>query len=161
MQGLGAGEWDVALLGDGSGSCWSRPCGWCCFLADRHQDRVTTFWGGLSSGTVTLSELMPFVQALVWWADQRAPWLRRQLGRPLAGHVITDSQLVAGQGNGALRRKAFRELWCAVDAVEAAGCKLVWHWLPRASTEWSVAADAMARAARVAVGGARGRADGR
>jgi hypothetical protein len=62
-------NFDLLLMGDGSGTVYREPAGWACLAYDRRRGDVRLHLGGMSCGTNNAAELLPFLQAL-WYHDQ-------------------------------------------------------------------------------------------
>ena len=85
--------WDVLIVGDGAGCWWDRPCGWGCTLIDRHAGRRRAFYGGMSSGSIAIAEMMPTVHAMLWYTEFHGKTRKLQLGRStLNVHIVTDNE---------------------------------------------------------------------
>lgn len=95
-------EWDVLLVGDGSGQTWERVCGWAAILVDRQTRGRRVFYGAANMGSNNFAECLPYLQALTWF-DQFHGRDRLKASGFLRGHVVTDSQAVATWANQALR----------------------------------------------------------
>lgn len=154
---LGIANWDVLLVGDGSGTTLERGSGWASILIDHHTGLRKCFWGGMSTGTVNLAELMPYLQGLTWYSRTHGPArlhdLRVRHRRPescLQVHIVSDSEIVVHQGQGKVRRKANYELWAAMDAVAALGYMIHWHWVGRDRLALNMVTDHLSRLARQA-----------
>jgi ribonuclease HI len=143
----GIGPWDAILVGDGSGSGRTLPIGWGCVLIDKGKGRKP-FYGGCSSGTSHIAEIMPYIQALEWYATRcgvGGAMIRRV-------HIVTDAKAVATIGNDLLSgAKVLSDtgptigLWAALMAYDRIGLSLKFHWVPRASSTLNCYADAYAR----------------
>lgn len=94
------GDWDVVLVGDGSARDRAGSCGWAVTLYDRAGGTKRVFYGGCSEGSCVLAELVPYVQALLWYARFRRG---RREGSPTRVVIATDSQILANQGAGLAR----------------------------------------------------------
>jgi hypothetical protein len=46
-------DWDVLIIGDGSGTGWSEPCGWASVLHERYSNMRQLFTGAMNHGTNT------------------------------------------------------------------------------------------------------------
>jgi hypothetical protein len=57
--GVPTGQWDLALIGDGSGSRWTAPCGWSVVLVDRRTRQYHHFHGAASPASVNFAETIP------------------------------------------------------------------------------------------------------
>jgi len=156
LADLGVTDWDVVLVGDGSGTGWSKACGWAAVLHDRATSLRQVFLGGLNHGTNYLAELLPYIHALLWYT--RGPGksrlherIMRQPGSCLMVHIITDSEILASQGNGKAGRKENEELWLALDRMASKGYKLVWHWVARDRLGLNQLTDHMSRESRLTI----------
>jgi len=149
-------EWDALLIGDGSGCGWKMGAGWAVTLVDRYSGRMKLFWGGINAGTVTLGEMFPYLQAMVWYAGGNGPGKRRQreaakAGRTLKIHVVTDSSTVARCGNNPQSRKSYAELWKSFDAFRASGYEMTYHHVGRDVINMNILVDQVSRRAREAM----------
>lgn len=149
-------DWDVAIFGDGSGSGWDTSSGWAAVLIDRHQSGRKYFNGAINIGTAYLAELFPYLHAMLWYS--RGPGKAHMAGlrqhgiyRPIRVHCITDSEILANQGNGAADRKAARELWLAMDSFVTRGYQFHWHWYGRDRIGLNMLTDHLSRESRIAV----------
>lgn len=134
--GVGPGEWDALVVGDGSGTGWNKSCGWACVLVDRVSYLRKTFHGGMNAGTSYLAELIPYVQALAWYADGPGKArLETKLGSHALAkvrvHVVTDCEIVARQGSGKASRRKGKPFWSMIEALEEEGFVTSWHWMAR------------------------------
>jgi len=143
--------WDVLIVGDGAGCWWDKVCGWGCTLIDRHLGRRRAFYGGLSSGSIAIAELLPTVHAMLWYDEFQGKAARQRLGRPVLNvHVITDSEttfhhaaaLAPGPKTAKLRRE--RPLWNVLIQLERAGYLFQFHWVPRQSLGLNILGDRVA-----------------
>jgi hypothetical protein len=167
--GLGAGDWDVALIGDGAGRGWDLPCGWSCVLIDRHggeaaagTDARKLFSGGMNFGTVDIAELMPYVQAMAWYDRHHGKARRAETGKDLLSVlIVTDRKSITQQ---ALALQAGREraaeicrklpLWAAMMHFERRGYSFRWAWQERGRIALNSLADRMADVAKHAAANA-------
>lgn len=155
--------WDVMIVGDGAGCWWDKPCGWGCTLIDRHLNRRRAFYGGLSSGSIVIAELMPTVHAMLWYAEFQGKARRVQLRRSTINvHVITDNETTSkhwailttgGQQAQKIRKK--RPLWNVLLQLERSGYIFHFHWAPRATVGLNKLADELAGITRDAVAGVK------
>lgn len=147
------GDWDLLLVGDGSGTGWEDACGWASVLIDRHTSSRKTFYGGMNFGSVNLAEMMPYYQALCWYHHSHG---MRMLKRkcPLRTHIITDSQVTALHGNRAagayepLPKVGHRALWAAFREFGALGYQMEFHWVGRSEVDLNVLGDLIAGLSR-------------
>lgn len=158
LDRLAINQWDLLLVGDGSGSGWAQCCGWAAVLIDRNHllDRNLYgrrfFYGAADPGSVNFAESMPYMQAINWYDVQYGRQLLHTKG-VLNVHVLTDSQVIANWGNRAtqpttdLPRKAI-PAWAAIREYSRLGYHFTMHWAPRMTTELNWAADLIAGLAR-------------
>jgi hypothetical protein len=146
---LGISDWDVILVGDGSGSGWTVPTGWCCVLIDRVAKRRQKFYGGMNFGTSVMAELIPYVQALSYYHERRS-----RLGEagPCRVHIITDALPIATDGQALLRGgkslldlKSNQPFWGALAAFGQLGYRIAFHHLPRSTTVLNLYADDLSK----------------
>jgi hypothetical protein len=148
-------DWDVILSGDGSGSGWDLGCGWGCVLIDRESRGRQEFHGGMNFGTVDIAELMPYVQAMAWYAERRRRAIR--LGRHVPDvvrvRIVTDHKSLADDGNAIARGTkslwdcANSAFWAALLSFERAGFAFGYRWIPRASAALNCYVDEVSKAA--------------
>jgi ribonuclease HI len=140
---FGVRDWDIVLVGDGSGSTWERAMGWGTVSVERSSGTVRRWCGMASHGTNNVAEILAYVHPLLHFAE--VP----DRPRLLRVHIVTDSQYVrdAGRRRGAGVKRNLA-LWAAVQAVERQGLVLFWHWLERDSHPANVHADALSRFCR-------------
>lgn len=147
-------EFDVAIIGDGSGTTPGNSCGWYATAYLKKSRQLLRFWGGVSSGTNNTAELSPYVFAL-WHLDALARkadpgW---PAGRSVRVAVVSDSELTVRCGNREYARKANLALWAAIECYERNGFELHWVHIPRNSNPFSVRADDVAGRVRLALDG--------
>lgn len=136
-------DFDLLLVGDGSGTVLDMPCGWACIAYDRVRNQVTVHRGASSCGTTNFAELMPYVQAL-WHYHRNQP----PLEAVVEVAIISDSEVTVHCGNRRYARRANGCLWAAMEYFEAIGYFINWWHIPRNSNNWSAHADTLAGAAR-------------
>lgn len=152
--GIGSKDWDVVLVGDGSGQNWEMGCGWSCVLIDHYSAQRKLFFGGMSCGTIGLAELFPYFHAMLWYS--RGPGRKRLktlqgrhgIAKLLNVHIITDSAVTANQGNGQARRNTNCELWTAMNQFHRMGYNFKWHWLERDTIGLNALTDHISRESR-------------
>src|SRR2546423_11661451 len=88
-QELGLADFDLLLIGDGSGTVYNRPAGWGCVAYDRHKQQVTLHTGAASTGTNNFAELFPYIQAL-WHHHQDHGQMPVT---PVRVQIVSDSEL--------------------------------------------------------------------
>lgn len=143
LQELNVKHWDYLVVSDGSGTVMNNPCGWCGILisndatwARRH------FYGGMSTGTNIVAELMGVIHPLLW--------LSRQKGRkyPLAVHVLTDCEVLRNTARQSTSKRTNKSLWYFFGALQRELGAITFHWLPRETTALNQFADRAAKKGR-------------
>ncbi len=132
-------DFDLLLVGDGSGSFVHTPCGWFVTLYERKSGRVREHFGGTNGGTNNYAELMPYMHAL--WAYHAEHGKEARVRNVV---IVSDSEVTVRCGNRLYERKANLALWAGMDWFESVGYRLHWHHVPRNSNSLSSLADKMA-----------------
>lgn len=135
-------NWDLLLIGDGSGSSGDRPIGWACIAIDRAEIGRRVFHGAANFGTVNNAELMAYLLPLTWYLNKN----NEQKGRDV--HIITDSTYTTRVGGG-LNSAANTAFYAVYRQFERCGLRLHWHWLNRNSIALHALADDISRVSRV------------
>lgn len=153
-------DWDLLLVGDGSGSGWAGGCGWAYVLIDRLTRGRRDDCGGMSAGSINLAELMPYLQAMTYYHANHGRERLKARGL-LNVHVITDSQVIFTHGRQASLPteplpKVQRELWAAMRAYTTAGYHFTFHWARRSTSLLNWYTDLLAAVTRKSVMRARG-----
>jgi ribonuclease HI len=133
-------DFDLLLVGDGSGTVYDRPAGWACAAYDRRKAQAVAHAGGLTCGTNNFAELVPYVQAL-WFHHQDH---EQSPQTPVAVTIVSDSELTVRCGNKQYARHANGSLWAAVDWFQNNGYELSWRHVRRNSNVWNTWADGSA-----------------
>jgi ribonuclease HI len=142
---LGLADYDLLLIGDGSGTVYDQPAGWACLAYDTMKQQVRLHTGALSCSTNNAAELLPYLQAL-WFFHQdhgQAP------PSPARVQVVSDSELTVRCGLGRYARRANACYWAALAWFEGHGYRLSWRHVPRNSNTWLAWMDAAAGHARL------------
>ena len=153
--GIPSGQWDLVLVGDGSGSKWTSPCGWSVVLADRRTRQFHHFHGAASPASVNFAEAIPYLHALTWFDSQFGKTrLREQMGLRVV--VITDSQVIARWGAQATNVAVpvpdkQRMIWASVRELARAGYQFQFRWAARDTSSLNKFADVVAARSRRAV----------
>lgn len=146
-------EWDLLLVGDGSGSKWGYGIGWGCVSIEKHHEEEPRVWfGAANNGTVNLAEMFAYIPPLTWYAAQVAHERRHYVGLPMHRrvHILTDSQYCQGMGSTCdALIKANGPLWQIFRIFQRDGIFLHWHWRQRDDVALNVYADALSKAARI------------
>jgi ribonuclease HI len=144
-------DYDLVLIGDGSGSKWSLPVGWSCVAVEKGHMSRRVFYGAANDGTVNVAELSAYLIPMLWYSSKVAEERNQTEDyRVRHVHVITDSDYVRqmfteGRGSIAARNSI---LYMALQSVERRGYHLHWHWLPREDVALNHYADELSKAAR-------------
>ncbi len=155
LDGLGISDWDVLMIGDGSGSGWNIGIGWAVTVIERARNGRKLLWGSWSSGTVVIAELMAYVHGLAWYEHNMAGAARALLRKQVLNlHVITDSETVVHQGNNVVGRQKMLPWWACFGNFLRLGYTAKFHHVPGHDRErvlgLNVLTDHLSRAARVA-----------
>jgi ribonuclease HI len=164
----GVPEWDVALVGDGSGRDYGMPGGWGCTLIDRHAangtapDARAAFSGGMNRTTADIAELMPYIHAMGWHHHHHGRARRLALGKPVLDViVITDRTSLVTRGNSIqdgrerVSKVCLKQpLWATIVEFEKHGYRFHWRWVRRETLALHNLADVMSYSARHAAANA-------
>lgn len=130
LSRLNIKNWDVLLIGDGSGSNWSKEAGWASVSIERVTMERLVHCGAVNRGTVNLAEMMAYIQPLDWLSGREAD-RRKKKQTPIRAyqvHIITDSDYCRRTGNGADRMMLKNAgLWAVFDVYARHGFVLNWH----------------------------------
>jgi len=150
-------QWDLALIGDGSGSSWMHGCGWAGVLIDRFTKGRRLFYGGMNVGSINLAELMPYMHALSWYHENFGrDRLKRADHGVLHVHIITDSQVICQHGskiNAGQNPSSNRSAWACMAQFIKEGYILHYHHIPRCTVALNVVADKVAGVSRLTLQG--------
>jgi len=144
-------QWDLLLIGDGSGSNWNFECGWGCISIEQDTMKRRCWHGAMNLGTVNLAEMLAYLQPLSWYLQQERR--RQEKGAPIQPrhiHILTDSQYVQLRGKDrTFRPQKSNPLWQVFRQFGAFGMVLHWHWIPRETVDLNTFADKLSKAARL------------
>jgi hypothetical protein len=148
-------DWDALIIGDGSGSQWKNPMGWGAVLIDRQTGVRPVFWGAMNCGTSTVSEIMPYLQALLWYTTD-GPGVKLKNTKAVKNdnvriHIVTDNSTVAHCGNDAGSRHTHKALWAAIDAFRQEQFVINFHHIRRTEVSMNILADFLSKAARLSI----------
>lgn len=154
-------NWDAIMVGDGSGTKWSRAMGWACTVIDRHSNNRMLTWGGAYPGTNNVAEIMAYVHAVSWYVGKEGfghKWLQslpKGASPILNVAVVTDSEITANIGNGVTKPNSNKAFWAAMKAFQMDGVLITWYHYNRALIGLNELADEVAGENRksVATGG--------
>ncbi len=145
-------DWDVFMVGDGSGSIQGRPGGWAVITYVRNPSRTKLFYGSVSDTTINIAELMPYIHSFHWYANnlgKRA--LKNSSDGLIKVYVITDCDIIAKQGNKEVGREQNSPLWSFFDQYECRGYVFKWFYLARDTSEVNRECDALSKQMRLLV----------
>jgi len=143
-------KYDLLLVGDGSGTGWKQGIGWACVLIEGGSYAREVVYGALSAGTVNLAEVWPYYHAMLWYLN--GPWKPRRTRTTKHVYVITDSRIVAAQGNNQASRRLYGGVWADFDQWEREkNLKFHFRWLRRARLELNSFVDDLSRRSRLAM----------
>lgn len=140
-------DWDYLIVGDGSGVGWKMGCGWFSTLIRNRPDRRWTFRGGMDPGTVSLAEIMAFMQPVLYLASQTKATRFRRI------HIVSDSEYVVRIGNRQQQPKSHLVFWNQLSLLHSLGMETRFHWIPRDTIALNKLADHLAGQCRKVVSG--------
>lgn len=157
LRRLGIEEWDLVLIGDGSGSNWEHECGWGCVAIEAKSMERRVFYGAMNLGTVNVSEMMAYLQPLNWFLAKEQD--EKRVNRSKVIHIITDSEYCEQLGqNGSTNAKRNHLLWSVMELIKRQGYVLHWHHVPRETVALNIYADLLSKAARLQIKGGKAHA---
>lgn len=142
-------EYDLLLLGDGSGTTSEQSCGWACVAHNKILGTVEMHNGSLSCGTNNFAELIPYVQAL-WHFDQSFRELVTP-GQVARVEIVSDSEVTVRCGNGVYARKGNGCLWGGIEWFEKNGYTIHWTHVRRNTNKFSKKCDWLAGETRISL----------
>ena len=150
LDRLKIADWDIILIGDGSGCNWNISAGWGCVMIDQATRSRRVRWGAVNRGTVNLAEMMAYFFTLSEIvAEEEAIRAATNVRRFRRVHIITDSKYCSGQGgSNNLMPKHHGAFWQAFNDFRAHGLILTWHWVPRTDLALNIYVDALSKHAR-------------
>jgi|JI9StandDraft_2_1071091.scaffolds.fasta_scaffold266444_2 ribonuclease HI len=146
LNELGIKDWDVLLVGDGSGSAWNMGSGWGCVSIEKATQLRRSWYGACNLGSTNLAEIMAYIHPLTWYAREQVKSKSSQFKQI---HIITDSSYLASKGmqddNNFGLDKA---IWHMFDVFQSFGLVLNWHWARRETVELNCLVDRISKDAR-------------
>lgn len=145
-----ADNWDVILVGDGSGSNWGVACGWAMTVIERGGD-THVLHGAMSHGTSNVAEIMAPLHALSWLAarEEERRQKHRQPRNAYQVYVVSDSRYVVDTGKAANRLIHKNSLfWLWADNLASKGFVTHFRWLGREASRFIRYADDLSRTSR-------------
>lgn len=152
LERLGIKNWDLLLVGDGSGSHWGKECGWGCVSVERETLHRRVWFGAMNDGTINLAEVLAYLQPLTWYTSQELA--KRKQGHKIElkqVHVLTDSAYTANSSADLKSHNAM--LWQLFKQFASQGIMVQWHWVRRESVDLNLFADQLSKEARLNVKG--------
>lgn len=151
LRRLKIDQWDMLIVGDGSGSVWTRSIGWGSVSIDRETRTREIWYGTANKGTGNFAEIMAYVQPLEWLMTQEQA-RRKNKKKPIRAqivHIITDSKYCQERGSsGHLQNPANIGLWAALNAYSRLGFVLKWHQRNGGDVELNRFVDKLSKLAR-------------
>ncbi len=134
----------LLLVGDGAGETYRKPAGWACLAYDRGGQRAVVHAGGLTAGTNSFSELLPYLHALSFFDQAHKDG--GSYGHRIA--IVSDSRVTVRSGNRLCQTRAKGCLWAGIEWFERNGYVLRWHHVRRRSSVWNDLVDTLADVVR-------------
>jgi len=150
LAGIQVKEWDLLLMGDGSGSGHACPGGWACFpVANDKGNHVflDPVFGAVSHGSINLMEVMPywhFLHQHYYYMGGAETCLEKKI----QVHVITDSQWAATAMSGRGKITVNRDMMALFAIFRDWGYQIHWHHVSRETIELQSMADRLAAQVR-------------
>lgn len=146
-------DWDVLIVGDGSGTGWEDANAYASVLIDRETRGRKTCWGGNRWGSINLAEMEAYLKPLLWFDNAYG---RERLKRksPIYVDIVTDSQVTCSHGaraadlNRELPDVSHRPMWAAMRELARMGYYLRYHWAPRNTSGLNMLSDLVAGLSR-------------
>lgn len=131
-------DFDVLLVGDGSGTVYNKASGWACWRYLKSNDSLKLHCGAATVGSNNFAELLPYISVL--WLDMYE-WRASGAPTPRTAVIVTDSELTAKQGTGEYSRNANGILWAGIDYAQSAGYSIIWKHVKRNSNPFNTVCD--------------------
>jgi hypothetical protein len=148
-------QWDLVLIGDGSGTTADNSCGWASVMVSRLPvpGYRRSFFGYQDTGGILYAELQAYRHAIEWhWRHKGQELMRAGLRvsprYTIRTHLLCDNQTAVLQGKREYKREAEIFQWRFFDQAEELGYQLNWHWRPRNHVQLNRLCDALAGSAR-------------
>lgn len=141
------------IIGDGSGSNWTRESGWASVSIDRTTLERRVWFGSMNCGTVNFAEMMAYLQPLNWYAAVELTKRKKSKSVQFKNvHIITDSKYCAEQGvKKDTSPNKNSGLWRIFSDFQRHGILIHWHWIPRDTVELNIYADKLSKEARKSI----------
>lgn len=137
VNNLALPNFDVLLLGDGSGNSPNTCSAWGCVRYLPLKSLVEVHCGGQTLGTNNFAELMPYLCVL--WLDyaEKHPFPRKI-------EIVSDSEVSVKCGNREYSRNANLPLWASFDCLEKLGYTIHWNHISRNTNPANALCDRLA-----------------
>lgn len=145
-------NWDLILIGDGSGSKWNNPGGWACAMIVRARRTgdvhyLTPFVGAVSRGPINWLEAMPYWHALRHhFYDMGGKELCAAGGVEV--HIVSDSEWVVKSMSGRWNTKTHGDMLALFNYFRHQGYRIWWHHYHRDVVKMNSIVDRLAVNAR-------------
>ena len=146
-------NWDLFLVGDGSGSKWNNPGGWACAMIMRDRETeaihyVTPFVGAVSRGSINWLEAMPYWHCLRHHYYEMDGSILAKEGSGVEVHIVSDSEWVVKSMSGRFRTKVHGDMLVLFNYFKSKGYRLWWHHFHREVVKLNSIVDQLAVNAR-------------
>lgn len=139
-------DFDVVLVGDGSGTIYKKASSWACWHYLKSSGSLDLHFGTFSFGTNNFAELIPYVSVL--WLDA---YTKPAIPRDVV--IVSDSELTVKQGTGEYAKNANGILWSGLDYARSAGYNITWKHVKRNSNPLNAKCDEVAGRLRKEIDG--------
>lgn len=147
---LALSDYDLLLVGDGSGTINQKSCGWACVAWEKATQKVTVHNGVISCGTNNFAELFPYVQALWYYNQSHKDMLPP--AKKFKVQIVSDSEVTVRCGNKQYTRKSNACLWAGIEWFENCGLyEINWTHVYRNTNKFSKKCDWLAGETRVSL----------
>ena len=139
--------WDLIMVGDGSGSGWESPGGWCGIMLERDRETGLVKYhkpaiGGVNRGSINWLEAMPY------WHMLREYNHNTETAPPIDVFIFSDSKWVVEAMSGKFRLKSHRDMRAVFRMYQQDGYRLNWTHVPREVLALNSLADRIATTGR-------------
>lgn len=151
--GVNDDDWDVLLIGDGSGSKWGYAAGFASVMFDRRNNQTRRWYGGVNDGTVNFAEIMAYLAPLNYLGTQALDAKEQgERFRAVRVEIFTDSQYCREIGNRTgIAPSKNSLLWDCLKAMNRVGVLTRWHWIRRETSPFNSLVDRLSKASRHAI----------
>lgn len=152
LADFGIWEWDVVIIGDGSGSMLGLPVGWGSVSVERATGDRRIWSGAMNAATVNVAEIMAFLQPLNWYATRALTKFRETSTYVTTRiYIFTDSEYCSTSPRRKDRAGGPNAiLWSAFDILRAQGIFTKFHWISREASPLHQFADRLSKLSRIA-----------